>query len=47
MSGNAGSLISPPKENATSATRVSKVTVNLLIADLASKDGIVRVKARQ
>ena len=47
MSGNVGSSISPPKENAPSATRVSKVTINLLIADLASKDGIVRVKARQ
>lgn len=47
MTGNVGSPICPPKKNAASATRVSKVTINLLIADLASKDGIVRVKARQ
>ena len=47
MSGNVGSPISQPQENAAFATRISKVTINLLIADLASKDGIVRVKARQ
>lgn len=41
VSGNVGSSITPPGENAVSATRISKVTINLLIAELASKDGIV------
>jgi len=36
-----------PKGNAVSGSKAAKATIKSLIADLASKDGIVRVKARQ
>ncbi len=36
-----------PKGNAVSGSRVAKATIKSLIADLASQDGIVRVKARR
>jgi HEAT repeat protein len=35
------------QNNAVSGNKASKVIIDSLIADLASKDGIVRVKARQ
>jgi HEAT repeat protein len=38
---------SAPKDNAASGSGASKATIKSLIADLASKDGVVRVKARQ
>jgi HEAT repeat protein len=36
-----------PKDNAVSVSKAAKATIKSLIADLASKDGVVRVKARQ
>ena len=36
-----------PKDNAVSGSKAAKATIKSLIADLASKDGVVRVKARQ
>jgi HEAT repeat protein len=36
-----------PKGNAMSDNKATKATIKSLIADLSSKDGIVRVKARQ
>ncbi|MFC2069045.1 HEAT repeat domain-containing protein [Chloroflexota bacterium] len=36
-----------PKVNAVSDTKAAKATIKLLIAELASKDGVVRVKARR
>jgi HEAT repeat protein len=36
-----------PKDIAMSGSRVTKPTIKSLIADLASKDGVVRLKARQ
>jgi HEAT repeat protein len=36
-----------PKDNAVSGSEAIKATIKSLIADLASKDGVVRVKARQ
>jgi HEAT repeat protein len=38
---------SAPGGNAVSDSKSAKATINSLIADLASKDGIIRVKARQ
>jgi HEAT repeat protein len=38
---------SAPKGNAVSDSKADKATIKSLIADLASKDGVVRVKARQ
>jgi HEAT repeat protein len=38
---------SPSKTNLVTNSKTSKATVSALIADLASKDGIVRVKARR
>jgi hypothetical protein len=37
----------PPKTNLVTNSKASKTTISSLIADLASEDGIVRVKARQ
>jgi len=36
-----------PKGNVVSDNKATKATIKSLIADLASKDGVVRVKARQ
>jgi hypothetical protein len=36
-----------PKGNTVSDSKVAKATIKLLIADLANRDGVVRVKARQ
>ena len=36
-----------PKGNAVSDSKAAKVTIKSLIADLASKDGVVRVTARR
>ena len=36
-----------PKANAMSDSKAAKTTIKSLIADLANKDGVVRVKARQ
>jgi len=36
-----------PKDNAASVSKATKATIKSLIADLASKDGVVRVMARQ
>ncbi|MFC1909716.1 HEAT repeat domain-containing protein [Chloroflexota bacterium] len=36
-----------PKGNSESGSKAAKATIKSLIADLASKDGVVRVKARQ
>ena len=36
-----------PKDNAVSGSKAAKATIKSLIADLASKDGVVRVMARQ
>jgi HEAT repeat protein len=36
-----------PKDNVVSDSKATKANIKLLIADLASKDGVVRVKARQ
>lgn len=36
-----------PKGNLASYNKATKATIKSLIADLASKDGVVRVKARQ
>ncbi len=36
-----------PKDNVVSDNKATKATIKSLIADLASKDGVVRVKARQ
>jgi HEAT repeat protein len=36
-----------PKDNAVSGSKAAKAPIKSLIADLASKDGIVRMKARQ
>lgn len=38
---------SPPKGCAVSVGKAAKPSVNSLIADLASEDGIIRVKARR
>ena len=37
----------PSKTNLVTNSKASKATISSLIADLASKDGIVRVKARR
>ncbi len=47
VSRNCGPPIRFPRHDGASAPRVSQATINLLIADLASEDGIVRVKSRQ
>jgi HEAT repeat protein len=36
-----------PKDNAASVSKATKATIKSLLADLASKDGVVRVMARQ
>jgi len=36
-----------PKDNVVFDSKAAKANIKLLIADLASKDGVVRVKARQ
>jgi len=36
-----------PKDNAVSGSKAAKATIKSLIADLASKDGVVRVMARR
>ena len=36
-----------PKDNVVSGSKAAKAAIKSLIADLASKDGVVRVKARQ